>query len=329
MANLFSGLASGYSDARNRKRQEQEGQIDQAVKYAQLAESGYNVRQQPRGGMFGGSQMVLEQDPNFVSTKALERKKLQGELDDAEFKRSMRQKFGQGGSVGGRNYIYNPYTDKWEEDPEIKERRTAEIKREFELTKPLSGEASKMLSMAEQGLGNAQNIRKIFGLRQGADGVTASPGYKGKVFKMKAANFGAGMNPMLGVAGIIPGAGQLFAGDEGRKLDLYYQTLAENNLRARTGAAATPWEIQREKSRLMARLNDSPELANERLNESDKFLGGTAENIRPGSTKKFGQQQQAPVPEWANVEPNLYQFAKDKGLSDQEILEGFKQKGLV
>ena len=68
MANLFSGLASGYSDARNRKRQEQEGQIDQAVKYAQLAESGYNVRQQPKGGMFGGSQMVLERDPSFGSS---------------------------------------------------------------------------------------------------------------------------------------------------------------------------------------------------------------------------------------------------------------------
>lgn len=319
MASPLSGLREGIWQLAKQKQDRNANQLDQATKYAALAEAGYNVRQQPRGGLFGGSQMVLEQDPNFVSTKALERKKLQGELDDAEFKRSMRQKFGQGGSVGGRNYIYNPYTDKWEEDPEIKERRTAEIKREFELTKPLSGEASKMLSMAEQGLGNAQNIRKIFGLRQGADGVTASPGYKGKVFKMKAANFGAGMNPMLGVAGIIPGAGQLFAGDEGRKLDLYYQTLAENNLRARTGAAATPWEIQREKSRLMARLNDSPELANERLNESDKFLGGTAENIRPGSTAKFGQRQEIAVPEWAAGEEAFYLKSKEAGASDEEI----------
>lgn len=65
MASALSGLREGIWKLAEQKRQRPEQELDQAVKYAQLAESGYNVRQEPKRGMFGRSQMVLERDPSF------------------------------------------------------------------------------------------------------------------------------------------------------------------------------------------------------------------------------------------------------------------------
>ena len=56
--------------------------IDSLVKRAQLNELGFDLKEKPSalGGLFGGGQ-TLVRDPNFVSTKALERRKLENELD--------------------------------------------------------------------------------------------------------------------------------------------------------------------------------------------------------------------------------------------------------
>lgn len=86
MARMFSdeilSMANETSrSAADRQRQVRQDQLDNMLKYAQLAEAGYQV--QPQGGnrLFGGGGMQLVQDPSFVSTKALERKKLEMELD--------------------------------------------------------------------------------------------------------------------------------------------------------------------------------------------------------------------------------------------------------
>ena len=65
--------------------------IDEAVKYAQLSEMGYQVTP-GKQGMFGGGGMTLTRDPSYVSKGELERKKLQAEVD-----RMSQPAFGGGG----------------------------------------------------------------------------------------------------------------------------------------------------------------------------------------------------------------------------------------
>lgn len=81
MTSALSGLREGIWALAKQKQDRNANQLDQATKYAQLAESGYRVKQQPSGRMFGGSQMVLEQDPGFQSLKTLQRQKMVNELD--------------------------------------------------------------------------------------------------------------------------------------------------------------------------------------------------------------------------------------------------------
>lgn len=100
MADIFGAFSKGYSEGRNNKRQRQQDEVDNLVKYAQLAESGYKVRQQPSGRLFGGSQMVLEQDPSFQSLKSLQRQKLADDLEMNNYKlNAMRKSFGGGANA--------------------------------------------------------------------------------------------------------------------------------------------------------------------------------------------------------------------------------------
>lgn len=83
MSSALSGLREGVWELAKQKRERPAQELDQALKYAQLSEAGYNVKSQPSGRLFGGSQMVLERDPNMVSVKELERRKLMRDLDPA------------------------------------------------------------------------------------------------------------------------------------------------------------------------------------------------------------------------------------------------------
>lgn len=65
MPSPLSGVRESFRNFSNNKREKENRQLDDLVKYAQLAESGYTVRQEPKRGMFGRSQMVLERDPSF------------------------------------------------------------------------------------------------------------------------------------------------------------------------------------------------------------------------------------------------------------------------
>lgn len=188
-------------------------------------------------------------------------------------------------------------------------------------TRPLSGEASGKFSMAEQGIGNAQKIKDIYGFEDGA------PGFKLKTLRAKAAGFQIpSINP---AANLLEGAVQSFAGDEGRNLDLQYQTLAENLLRARTGAAATEPEIAREKQRLMARFMDSPEVALNRINEGENMLRGTAEGLRPGSTSRMTlPRNPGAVPSWVPKDFDYQSAIKAYG-SPEAVLRELKKSGYV
>src|SRR3990167_622634 len=134
-------------------------------------------------------------------------------------------------------------------------------------TKPISGEAAGKLAGAQQGLKNTQEIIDEFGFQETPEGGIEAPGFLGNKARLSLAQF----RPKVGIG--LPGAfstvaggiSQMMAGDKGKKLDLAFETLAENNLRARTGAAATEPEIQREKQRLNTRMTDSEKIALDRL----------------------------------------------------------------
>lgn len=100
---FFGGAAQGLKDLQEKRRQGQEDQINNLVKYAQLKEAGYDIQPTQKRGLFGsGGGMTLVQDPNFVSTKSLERTKLQNENELNQIKLG-RLKGGQtfgGGAVG-------------------------------------------------------------------------------------------------------------------------------------------------------------------------------------------------------------------------------------
>ena len=168
-------------------------------------------------------------------------------------------------------------------------------------TKPISGEAAGKLAGAQQGLKNTQEIIDEFGFQETPEGGIEAPGFLGNKARLSLAQF----RPKVGIG--LPGAfstvaggiSQMMAGDKGKKLDLAFETLAENNLRARTGAAATEPEIQREKQRLITRMTDSEKIALDRLMTSEDFLRSAANYIRPGSAREVS------FPTSGSVRPNL------------------------
>jgi hypothetical protein len=72
MASPLSGVGESLFRLGESRRQKQGDSIDALIKQAQLKEMGYQIDQKP-GGFFGGGQTTITQDPNFVSSKSLER----------------------------------------------------------------------------------------------------------------------------------------------------------------------------------------------------------------------------------------------------------------
>jgi len=173
-------------------------------------------------------------------------------------------------------------------------RALEEIKRDFQLRKPLSGETAIRVAGAKQGLRNIQQLKTLFGLTRDKSGKTVI----GKNFLLnklgfKAADFQEpeifGIPVALNVTEVIA---QLGAGTTARKIDLAFNTLAENVLRARTGAQAPEPEQVREEKRSLARILDDPESALSRLEENEFFLSEVVNAIRPGSVQRSVTQSQ-------------------------------------
>lgn len=171
-------------------------------------------------------------------------------------------------------------------NPQAKAKEAATIA----AAKPLSGETARMLSGAKQGLSNIKDIQDVFKFSE-ADGKVTSKDFSSKRSSLQRQRVleSAG----VGKPGSIPQILSLsFADDiasltgmsteEGRILALKFATLAENILRARTGAQAPEQEQVREETRTLLSGLDSPASALERLREAERFLKETAKQIRPG-----------------------------------------------
>ena len=150
----------------------------------------------------------------------------------------------------------------------------------------LGGDAASKYQAGIQGNENAQDLINAFGFQQGEDGSVTAPNFMRKKMKLAAANIK--LNGPLGVPGVskaVEGLGQLFAGDEGKDLDLALTTLAKNVYRSETGAAGNAGEIENVKRRLVTRMTDSQKIALKRILSSEGFVRGVAENIKPGTTR--------------------------------------------
>lgn len=183
---LENGLGS-IRDMKKRHRDEKQFQIasrgaglDEAVKRAQLGEMGYQI------GNTGGNQFSLNRVPGYVGKDDLQRKKLELEIEDAQFKNDYRKKMTSGAQFGqapsgapvqqdivndqqpnqsaptfkGQKYIFDPYSGSMKSSDEYKiwlsgeEKRAEEnVKREMkqkEDEKRLRVEAEEMLSTIDE-----------------------------------------------------------------------------------------------------------------------------------------------------------------------------------
>lgn len=198
-------------------------------------------------------------------------------------------------------------------------------------TKALSGDAARSYSGAVQGLGNIENIKGEFGLSRDEMGNTEiAPDYKSKILGLKMAGYRnnpASTGPASMVSGFLI---RNLAGKQARDLALQYDTLAENELRARTGAAATPSEIASVRSRMEPSITDRPENIYNRLDEPRKFLSVTADSVKPGTTKRMGLPlRQNAVPSWASKDPGRYTAAKKAGYGEEELKAWYSKNGLL
>jgi hypothetical protein len=211
----------------------------------------------------------------------------------------------------------------------------AEYEREQKMKEPLGGADAKIMAGAKSGLNNIASIQGTLGLTPDEKGNYNYAGKKKfgvneKILKLKAAQ--ARSPRVFGVPldfGITDVVGQKLAGDEGKSLELQFETLAENLLRQRSGGAVTPPEIVAEYARTLARMFDSPKIAAERLQTAEDYLFDTAEGIRPGAVQKsFGVPTQQPNQPSAAGVLNATQ-AKADGWTDEEIQAYAKSKGLT
>lgn len=108
MASPLSGIREELGRMAQAKRDRYKDPLDQAMKYAQLAESGYQVTPGKSGFMgFGSSPTTVTRDPDYVGMNALKKRKLQAETGLAESQAGLfdqyASKFGQNSSNGGDN----------------------------------------------------------------------------------------------------------------------------------------------------------------------------------------------------------------------------------
>lgn len=160
-----------------------------------------------------------------------------------------------------------------------KDRVKKELNLEFQNQEPLSREAAGSLAGAKQGLSNINDIKELLNLKRDPETNRVSgQGLKRKLAQQRLSEF----DIPVPIVDVIPEAiAQSLAGRTGRSLDLNFQTLAENILRARTGATAPDPEIVRELKRSLLRLTDDPETLLERLDENEVFLKDIKKGIRP------------------------------------------------
>lgn len=170
------------------------------------------------------------------------------------------------------------------------------------LNKPLAGESATKFSGATQSKQSIDDIFKSLKLKPtGKLTSYGKPEYKSdvpvgkriwdKIQQDSAGATGLVFGKNIPILSDIMRTPQLLADQEARDLDTEYNTLAENLLRSRTGAAAPEPEIVREFARTLNRLGDDPSTVANRLLNDEEFVDEIIESIRPGYLASKGLQR--------------------------------------
>lgn len=185
----------------------------------------------------------------------------------------------QSGAIGQENpYIgmLNPLSGEFEfkDNPRYKA-----LQKEMD---PLSGESANKYSGALQGLSQVDIIMKELGLND----ISTMDEKKARdlVYRANLAVQGANAKDTILPMGkaMYQGLKNIRAGSEGSQLATAFMTLAENLLRARTGAAAPDPEIIREYARsLFRQFSEDPQTWLRKLQTNQQFLQGVAGSIKP------------------------------------------------
>ena len=209
---------------------------------------------------------------SFMSPKDRMEMKLMSEIGDSPGYRR------ESVSAGGQTFKRIPTLE--EEDMGIQKKV-----REEEATsaaKPLSDMSATRYSGALQSIRGIKRISDILEL----DDIekAGSKDTRNLIYKTNLAIEGAGAKPTIlpGGQGIYKSIKMKRAGNKASDLSGDFMTLAENLLRARTGAAAPDPEVTREYARtLLKGYMEDPKTWINKLRRTEEFVLGTAKQIRP------------------------------------------------
>lgn len=326
MPSPLSGIRESFRNYQNVKRDKESRQIDDLVKYAQLADAGYIVRQTPKKGFFGRSQMTLDRDPQYSSIKDLQRQKLQNDLEMGSYKLQNARRYfgassGQPQGVSGNSqedfvmapdgrFVPNPSKPK----PlnALQEAKLAESKRkQAEAEAANQAKEESLINAANENLlaiKEAKKGRNFFGLlgnlpSQVAPSTIMSLG--GKYGKRK--NWENNINKVL----------------SGKVLEVMNQMKAASKTGATGFGALNEKELAILQGASTALSRDlAPDDAMRYLNEIETMQ----RRVLARGGKKFGQK--APqVPEWVpKGDEAFYQQEIQGGTPPQEIEAFFRKK---
>ena len=153
-----------------------------------------------------------------------------------------------------------------------------EEQKKLSKVKPKSGEGAVKFASAKQNVKMIKSVKDLLGLKRNADGsVSMSDEAKRIILGSKFASVDFPVDPLGAISGTVSKA----AGTKARKLDLWMDTLAENVLRMRTGAAAPEAEKIKEERRTLMRLMDTPDLLLERLEINEGLSNDIIQGFEP------------------------------------------------
>lgn len=271
IAKAITGASQGFIQGRQLRNQTEDRTLANAYKRAQIDEI-----KRKTGALNQPAPAGYTRDP--YSGKLVE---------DLSYNPYQPQGQESGGGFGGGNApILKDYKigHKTYANPAYEDYKLEQKRKENEM-KPLSDTASTRLSAAEQALGNIQTVKDM-------TKPETFENLKSGFGKIRVANK-LGINNPESVRGnivrSIPVVGQLAqwgvrTTDDQKNFENNLSTLIEGQLRARTGAAAPQSEVDREVSRILA-SDDSIKSFLGKLSNSEKFVLGIANGIRPGKHK--------------------------------------------
>lgn len=284
------GNALDYVLQLRREKAQREQNIGNAI--AGGVQGGIDNFLKVKQGQRQQEQLLINQQKHELNQK-LVNSTIEKNLLDAENSRLQSEQFNRfmklaSGESSGTSPAFTTMTHKGMTitNPQAKAREAAIIAD----AKPLAGDTARMFSGATQGLSDIKDIQDVFQFKQDAEGNITSKDFTKKQKRLLRDKLlkEAGVGKPGSVIQIVSGSfadefARMFgiSTEEGRNLALKFSTLAENNLRARTGAQAPEPEKVAEELRTIIDALDNPATAFEKLKESENFLAGIVKEIRP------------------------------------------------